>query len=539
MNPDEMRSATGCAEAQIYFYDFLAGEASKSVPPDQALHINQCPSCQARLRELELLLKDPARRFRPGTRERNAAIVRLLKSHFAYLDRLVDCSNVKLFLPSMADPVLEISTLTPIAVHIDQCPECSADLHAIRQLRLTQGQLSRLTGFLANAESVTDTDAPRQSDARQGQPQPLQSGREESSCTGMSSQDVFDCVLPHSSAGTIGTAHDPAGKSQPCQCPECLGRIQLMRQTLTWIAQRPSSGVLTCLRLRNQEDNAPQTEGGTLYADWPVDVQVLKQMPVSSRQSSERPLPYQLPRQRAAAAIRRLPRWAAAAAALLVVGYAMFVGTPSVQAVTLRQLYEALQRASNVCIASILPDAAEPRQKEWISRSLNLIVFEDRDAHALWDMSSQTIRIRSLKNEDVEIGQMSDEVFARGHKQMIHAPGLVPFDEIADLPEGTTWEMVGDASVAALVPGTQAYDLVWNSPIPMIPPAPQTERWRFFIDPQTHLPARVEIYSQGSTELQPRLYKTYVVSYPTDQEIQTLAKTLFSDFRTNAAVHQP
>lgn len=307
-----------------------------------------------------------------------------------------------------------------------------------------------------------------------------------------------------------------------------------MRQTLTWIAQRPSSDVLTCLRLRKQEDNAPRTKGDALYADYPVDVQVLRRTPVSSRRGSEQPFPYRLAGQRAVAAMKRVPRWAVAAAAVLVLGYAMFVGTPSVHAVTLKQLYEALQKASNVCIASILPDADTPRQKEWISRSLNLSMFEDRDVYALWDMSDRTIRTKPLENGNAEVRRMSDEVFARGQKRMADATGLVPFDEITNLPEEATWERVATAQVS----GALAYDLVWTTPIPTIPPTQRTERFRFFVDPRTHLPSRLEMYSQIPTQQEPRCHKVLIVTYPTDKEILSLAQRLFPDFQPSPAVPQ-
>jgi hypothetical protein len=182
---------------------------------------------------------------------------------------------------------------------------------------------------------------------------------------------------------------------------------------------------------------------------------------------------------------------------------------------------------SNVCITNFLANTAEPRQKEWISRSLNLSVFEDRDAYALWDMSNRMIRIRPLKGGKVEVREMSDEVFARGQDRMTHATGLVPFDKISDLPEGAIWEKVVDPNVATQVSGTQAYDLIWTTPMPTIPPTRRRERFRFFVDPRTHLPARVEMYSQARAEPRLKLYKTLVVSYPTDQDIQTLVQTLF------------
>lgn len=232
-----------------------------------------------------------------------------------------------------------------------------------------------------------------------------------------------------------------------------------------------------------------------------------------------------------------------AAAAMLAVGYVMLVSIPSARAVTLAQVREALQKAGNVCIASLLPDAPDPRQKEWVSRSLNLRVFEarraGRDVYALWNMSDRTIRIRPVDEEEIEVIQMSDEVFARGRQRMTHATGLVALDEIANLPEGSTWEKVDDPNATAQAPGTQAYDLVWTEPVPTIPPTRKTERFRFFVDPQSHLPSRLEMYSQDPGEPQPRWYKTLIMTYPTDQEMQALVRTLFPDVITDTADFRP
>jgi hypothetical protein len=203
--------------------------------------------------------------------------------------------------------------------------------------------------------------------------------------------------------------------------------------------------------------------------------------------------------------------------------------------IPLHQLANRLLEARNVCVTSLLPNVAKPNQEEWISRSLNLIVltgpYEGRDACALWNLSDRTIHIKFLEGGEIKALPMSDKAFARAQQRMTRATGLVPFDEIANLPEGAVWEKVADPNAAALVPGTQVYDLVWTKPIPTIPPTRRTERGRFFVDPRTHLPSRVEMYSQEPTEPQPRLFKTLVVTFPTDQEILTLVQTLFPDLR--------
>ncbi|HSV98889.1 MAG TPA: hypothetical protein VLI39_01860 [Sedimentisphaerales bacterium] len=118
-----------------------------------------------------------------------------------------------------------------------------------------------------------------------------------------------------------------------------------------------------------------------------------------------------------------------------------------------------------------------------------------RDVYALWNMSDRTIRIRPVDEEEIEVIQMSDEVFARGQQRMAHATGLVALDEIANLPDGSTWEKVDDPNATAQAPGTQVYDLVWTEPVPTIPPTRKTERFRFFVDPQSHLPSRFQTSS--------------------------------------------
>jgi hypothetical protein len=170
---------------------------------------------------------------------------------------------------------------------------------------------------------------------------------------------------------------------------------------------------------------------------------------------------------------------------------------------------------------------------------LNLTLFETEETYALWDMPSRQIRLRPRPSGEIEILEMSDEALARGRNRMTRALGLVPFERIADLPEGASWEEIDAPNTSALAPGTQVYDLVWTRPVPTIPPTQRTERWRFFVDPGTHLPSRLEMYSQDTTDSQQRLYKTEVVSYPTDEEVRALVQGLFPHFQVNAPPDRP
>ena len=216
-----------------------------------------------------------------------------------------------------------------------------------------------------------------------------------------------------------------------------------------------------------------------------------------------------------------------AVAAVFLVALALFFRGPAVKAVTLAQIYEAVEKVRNVCISSFGAGKQEPIQKEWVSRTLNIIMFETKEEFVLHDLRNKVIQIKSLSSGTIKTVVPTEEVFARAKKRMARAIGLVPFSEFKDIPETARWNRVYDPNVVIVDPDTQVYDLIWTTPESTIPPGLRTHTWRYFIDTRTNLPTRVEVYSKGASEANRTLHKYDVPTYMTDTEVRALIQNTF------------
>jgi len=140
-------SRSNCASARQYYYDLLGGGAEGDVPEIVLRHVASCRRCQADISRLRALLADTGN---TAQSQKDLVISELLSLHFAWIGKSVTCRTVKAFLPSLADPMLQISIPTPVTVHLDNCRACSDDLLILGNLGLTQKQLYRLGQLLAD-----------------------------------------------------------------------------------------------------------------------------------------------------------------------------------------------------------------------------------------------------------------------------------------------------------------------------------------------------------------------------------------------------
>ncbi|MHC4413038.1 MAG: hypothetical protein ACYSW6_08740 [Planctomycetota bacterium] len=138
-----------CEQAHAYYYDYLCEERKEYIPAGMLGHINRCQHCQAEVSRLKIVLAEGV-----STGQTNSVIITGMRLHFAYIGALVTCKTVRPFLPSLADPALEVGVPTPVTVHLDKCQQCANDLETIRQLNLTHKQLCRLGQLFAEEASV-------------------------------------------------------------------------------------------------------------------------------------------------------------------------------------------------------------------------------------------------------------------------------------------------------------------------------------------------------------------------------------------------
>jgi len=210
-------------------------------------------------------------------------------------------------------------------------------------------------------------------------------------------------------------------------------------------------------------------------------------------------------------------------AAVVLIAFALFFKAPTEQAVTIVQLYEAVEKVSNVSIERFIAGRYEPIQNEWISQTLNIGMFKFGEQFILLDIANKLKKTTSLSSDSVQTVRIPENALAAAKKKVTSSSVLVPFSDMNDIPSAAQWNYVSDPDVAAIVPGTEVYDLIWTTQ----PPDIEFHKWRYFVDSKTNLPRRVEIYLKQDTEQDFTLHKYGVATYPNEGDIKTLISEIF------------
>ena len=225
----------------------------------------------------------------------------------------------------------------------------------------------------------------------------------------------------------------------------------------------------------------------------------------------------------------RIAELAAVAAVILVV-FALFFGTWVTETVALNEIYEALGKVQNVCIATFLPPANEPVQIEWVSQTLNIDMVRFSERFVLWDIPNKVQMIKYLSSGSVTTTAITDEMLTKVEEAASRRFGLVPFSDMSHI-SGAQWIRVEDSEIETTMSGTKVYDLTWkerNTTFQTI----RLRKWRVFVDAGTKLPKRVEWYSKFEPEGEYKFETFSVVTYPNESQIKVLIRNAFGSAAT-------
>ena len=221
----------------------------------------------------------------------------------------------------------------------------------------------------------------------------------------------------------------------------------------------------------------------------------------------------------------RIAELAAVAAVILVV-FALFFGTRLTETVALNEIYEALGKVQNVCIATFLPPANEPVQIEWVSQTLKIDMVRFGERFVLWDITNKIRMMKYLSSASVRTEAVSEEMLAKAEKAIHQTFGLLPFAYYKEAPEDAQWSRMDDTQVAAVVPDTKVYELIWQQKS-TTSKAIGFRKWRVFVDARTNLPKRAEHYFQLEPGEDYKFEKYEVITYPSEDEIQVVVRKIF------------
>jgi hypothetical protein len=549
-----------CKEAEVHYYDFILGKGHELIPEHIVEHISQCQNCQEQLNRLRAALSQ-VDNITPERSQANIAVATILKLHFAYIGRPVTCQVVRPFLPTLLEPVLAVRIPTPITAHIDNCHQCSEDLETIRTLNLNRNQLSRLSQLFAEWPSkgkVTCSQAHaailfvvlmtlRETDAdvlkhlctcpdcskalyeyRQAVCKEVEGGPEQQEfpCEKISATEIFDYVVPY--------GLDP-GKNQYARfreslcshvrhCPTCLAKMQRLHETVYSILDSEELEIVTICNVDESPKVQAASESDDLYNGFPVKVEVLswKDEAKAKESASTIDSAVTLKQRPSSVNLKSLAKVGVAAAAAILIAVALLLNTPTAKAVSIEQIYKALERATNVYIASFVPDRKEAIQERWISRKLNIYMSKTEKQLVLWDIPNSVRRDKNLDTGEAQTTELTDYVIANIEKTIAGSLGLIPFTDLSLVPKDAKWSRVTDDNLEAVAEDIEVYDLTWLEKA--YDGSIIFKKWRFLVDHKTNLPQKVEIFRKLATDNDYILMATNKVEYLDDSKMQEVIK---------------
>ncbi|MGA2091841.1 MAG: hypothetical protein ABSH16_00340 [Sedimentisphaerales bacterium] len=545
-----------CAEAERHYFDFLRDEAEHSVPSEVIDHIMGCLYCREQISRLEAMLAE----FKEHPAQSQMATTAILKLHFSYVGKHVNCDDARPFLPNLLTPTMQIRIPTPITAHIDNCNQCKEDSKKLQNLGLTQKQLITLSQLFADELDADETDCTTargaipavvamafgQTDAKTlrhlslcpkcrqdlykfrqtilEQTKKLHSKNETQKsifpCSSVGANDVFDYCIPYG----IDPASDEYAKFRKSLtahivcCADCLDKIQQLHKTIYDIAERPESGVVTVFHI----DTAAKVETESLYAGFPVKVE--KANSNSQEQPHSEKLETAVKLKYASKNLRPLLKIALPVAALIAVAVGLFFNVPTAKGLAIERLYRAIDTVKNIHISSFVPDNQKPVQEVWIARSSSLYIIKTGNECILWNISDGVKKTKHLDTGTNEQTSLNSDALS-GIVTRIHGSlDIMPFDKSSDIPPDAEWSEITDFNHSTGVDNMKVYKLRWTEKT--LRGLTSQRIWRVFTDASTDLPSKIQWFKQSESDPQPILESIMVIEYPGNEEILAKAEDM-------------
>ena len=452
-----------------------------------------------------------------------------------HIGREVSCHTVKPYLPLQADPVLAVRVQTPITAHIEHCRACSADVEMLGGLDLSQKQLYRLSRMFAeepDAASYPCSEAEEAIDhivtelsfqevpaeilrhicicpkcrrllyiRREAMINEIKASRPGATtaafpCEDVRYEDLFDYCLPYG----VDSHTDQYARFRPAlsghvrECPVCLQRLQDLHDAIVNIADRPESEIAIVAVPMDVGTDAEAPSSRPVGGRRPLHVAVLnREEAPAPRRDFERAAPSgrrPSPRLRVGPLLRTL----GATAALLLVGYFIMTGIPTARAVGLDELYSAIQGVRNVHFAVFDSSQTEPTQEVIISRDLQLRAHKVGARVTIIDVANQARETIDLEHGSRERNTMREAEAAFLAQSLRLAGYLMPWESPAQVPDGALWREVDDVDVPPGLDGMQTFEILWKDA--SSGGATIDRKWRGYVDPQSRLPRRVEMWEK-------------------------------------------
>ena len=549
-----------CVEAERHYFGFLRNEAERSVPNEVIDHIMGCHHCREQMSQLEAMLAECKEQPQIQMAERQMATTAILKLHFSFVGKHVNCADARPFLPNLLASTTQIRIPTPITAHIDNCDQCKEDSKKLQNLNLSNKQLITLSELFADELDAGETDC---TTAREAIPAvvAMAFGRTDAKtlrhlslcpkcrqelykfrhtileqtkilhskdetqksifpCSSVRAGDVFDYCIPYG----IDPTSDEYAKFRKSLtthivcCDECLDKIQQLHKTIYTIAERPESGVATVFHI----GTTANVETESIYAGFPVRVETV------NLDSQEQPHIEEYEKvvklKPVSKNLRPLLKIALPAAALIMLGVGLFFNVHTAKGLAIEQIYRAIDMVKNIHISTSAPGRQEPAQEVWIARSSGLYVIKTENECTLRDVSNSIQKTKDLGTGAIKQTSLSSDNLVALRNMIYGSLGIMPFNTPSEIPADARWSEITNYEIAVKTSNTKVYELSWARNNYS---GSTTQRsWRIFTDTSTKLPQKIQWFKQSASDPQPVLESTMIIEYPGDKEILAKAEAM-------------
>jgi hypothetical protein len=270
---------------------------------------------------------------------------------------------------------------------------------------------------------------------------------------------------------------------------------------VTGMMERPDSGITTLFTLGKPNSKAAQAGKDASYASRPIEVEVI------GNESSKR--------EQTASVLKLKPylKPALAAAAVILMGFAMFFSGLSARAVTPEQMYKAIEGAGNIHVVQFTSGETESVQEMWMSRSRGIYIIRTGRELVLRDLTRGIRKRKETANSTPEVETLSADESTK-IKQIINGSlGIMPGNDVSQLPPGCKWEEVEEIDLEPEFQDCQVYDLIWNMDNQVL------MKWQYFVESASGLPRKVKSYRASSNDKKYEFQMEIHIEYLSDEEI--------------------
>ena len=219
-----------------------------------------------------------------------------------------------------------------------------------------------------------------------------------------------------------------------------------------------------------------------------------------------------------------------AIAAMILLAFSLFINFRTDVAINAETIYRALSEVENVHITTYRAGQTSPDQQVWASEPLGVKLlktgFGNQARYTLWDTKNRIKMVKFLSSNSIQTEPITQLMLTELEKSAANYADVVPFSDRDDIPQEAQWIRIDGREVSSAVSGTKTYELNWTDKSTDSQLALH-KKWRVFAEDRTSLPKRIEWYSKASLEDDYGFEKFVVITYPSEDEIQSIIRDIF------------